>query len=270
MDDVAAAWERWLGSMHWAYWATGSFTRPLGPEAALRVVSQWLAPLGPRAYAAVGIQHGPWAAKLHVHVLVGGVRRVPLTATLLRGSWLKSGHVQIDGYHPAKGAVEYLVRQADDIELLGDPRLFDPRCRRPRKCDRSPGTCLSAPTTGCPAPPRIRDPPRTLGPGSLGQAPGVSTAGADIACPRVELRVVAPRAVESTGGVGQNEDGISTADLELKRPWRLRLSRDRDARAFNRVLPNRRVFLKEDTAGQIRDQSAIVILACPYPCAVEW
>ncbi|MGE5687359.1 MAG: hypothetical protein ACM34D_07660 [Gemmatimonadota bacterium] len=76
--------------------------------------------------------------------------------------------------------------------------------------------------------------------------------------------------MESTGGVGQNEDGISTADLELKRPWRLRLSRDRDARAFNRVLPNQRGFLKEDTTGQIRDQSAIVILAFPYPCAVEW
>jgi hypothetical protein len=166
MDDVAAAWERWLRSMHWAYWATGTFARPLSPGTAVRVVSRWLAPLGPRAYAAVGIQHGPWAAKLHVHVLVGGVRRVPLTATLLRGSWLKGGHVQVDGYRPAKGAVEYLVRQADDIELLGDPRPFDPRWRRPRICDRSvsPGTCLSAPTTGCPAPPRMRVPPPTSPP----------------------------------------------------------------------------------------------------------
>ena len=72
------------------------------------------------------------AAKLHVHVLVGGVRRLRLTAALLGRSWLKGAHVKVDGYHPAKGAVEYVVRQADDIELLDDPHPFNPRWRRRR------------------------------------------------------------------------------------------------------------------------------------------
>jgi hypothetical protein len=129
-DDVKAVWEGWLRSMDWSYWVTGTFARPHGPAAVTATVKRWLAPLGSQAYAAMGIQYGPTADKLHVHVLVGGIRRTPLTATLLRSSWVRSGHVQVDGYRPCKGGVEYLVRQADDIELLGArPEHYRPRRR---------------------------------------------------------------------------------------------------------------------------------------------
>ena len=82
---------------------------------------------GDAPYAACSVQRGPSAAKFHAHVLVGGIGRHPLRATLLRGSWIRSGHVQIVGYSPLKGAVEYLVRQADQIELSGTPVTYRPR-----------------------------------------------------------------------------------------------------------------------------------------------
>jgi hypothetical protein len=132
--EVKAAWERWLREIHWAYWVTGTFARPHGPAAATATVERWLAPLSPGVYAAIGIQWGPTAERLHVHMLVGGIRRRPLTATALRGRWIKSGHVQVEGYRPCKGGVEYLVRQADEIELIGtQPKPYRPNRRGGRE-----------------------------------------------------------------------------------------------------------------------------------------
>jgi hypothetical protein len=82
----------------------------------------------------VGMQWGPAAEKLHVHVLVGGVRRTRLTETYLRRSWIKSGHMLVAGYRPCKGGIEYLVRQADEIELIGAcPKAYQPNRRGGRE-----------------------------------------------------------------------------------------------------------------------------------------
>jgi hypothetical protein len=64
------------------------------------------------------------------------VRRVPLTETLLRGTWRK-GSAVVEGYRSRLGGIEYMARQADVIEFVGTPRLFRPR-RRGGKGRRAP------------------------------------------------------------------------------------------------------------------------------------
>ena len=130
-----AAWVEWLRSMRWDYFATLAFGRDTSAGAALRAATAWLAPVpakygGQRKapYAAVGVQRGPLGDRLHVHALVGGVGRHPLTATLLQGSW-RRGSIDLKPYSPLKGAVEYVVRQASEIELLGDPIAWRPARR---------------------------------------------------------------------------------------------------------------------------------------------
>ena len=132
LERERGAQASWLRGMRWAYVATGTFARPMTAWGILEVVRKWLDSLE-GAYAAIGLQYGPVAAKLHVHALIGGVRRVPLTETFLRRSWVKGGHVQLDGYHPARGFVEYLVTQADAIELIGSPRPYRTRRRGGRR-----------------------------------------------------------------------------------------------------------------------------------------
>jgi len=125
--ELTDAWSEWLRSLAWQYFSTLSFGFPVQPPQALRAVEAWLRPL-PRAYAAIGLQHGPAGGFLHVHALVGGVRRVPLTQTFLRDRW-RQGSALVEGYHPRLGGVEYMVRQADVIELVGTPQPFRPRKR---------------------------------------------------------------------------------------------------------------------------------------------
>ena len=93
---------------------------------ALATVHRWLAKC-PDAYAAVGVQRGPVRLATHVHLLIGGVQR--MSETLLRGSWVKRGHVLIERFTPLEGGVRYIVDQSDDIELIGDPVLYRPRQR---------------------------------------------------------------------------------------------------------------------------------------------
>jgi len=83
----------------------------------------------PTSYAAVGVQRGPLRERVHVHALVGGIGRHPLRETLLRESW-RRGSIDLKGYSPLKGAVEYLVRQAHEIEIVGSPRSWRPRRQR--------------------------------------------------------------------------------------------------------------------------------------------
>ena len=125
---LVEGWESWLRGIRWDYYATGTWTQPVTAATALRVVRNWLS-ADPQAYAAIGVQRGPALLKYHVHVLVGGLGRHRFTETRLRGSWVKFGHLKIDGYHPALGGVEYLVQQADEIELVGSPKPFRPRHR---------------------------------------------------------------------------------------------------------------------------------------------
>jgi len=122
---LMAAWVEWLRSMRWDWYVTLAFGYPVTAAHALRAVGRWLEPL-PEAYGAVGLQHGPAGDRLHVHALVGGTGRHHLRASYLRGSW-RRGSIVLDGYHPRLGGVEYLVRQASVIELVGSPRPYRPR-----------------------------------------------------------------------------------------------------------------------------------------------
>lgn len=128
-ERLAQGWTDWLQSIRWSYWATGTWEKPIVGSTALRIVRTWLAG-SPTVYAVVGIQRGPVSLTHHVHVLIGGVgRRNGLAETHLRGSWVRHGHMRIEPYCPAKGGVEYLVRQAAEIDLLGSPQPYKPRRR---------------------------------------------------------------------------------------------------------------------------------------------
>src|SRR2546422_2873078 len=118
--DEARAWSTWLRTFRWDWFATGTWEHPIGAQTAIDTVVRWLGPLH-KAYCAIGVQRGPTAEKFHVHAVIGGTGRHRDTATLLRGSWIRSGHMQLVGFSPAKGAIEYLVKQATEIELRGQP-----------------------------------------------------------------------------------------------------------------------------------------------------
>ena len=126
LQDEATAWSTWLRTFRWDWFATGTWEHPIGAQAAIDTVGRWLHPL-PKAYAAIGVQRGPTSEKYHVHCMIGGTGRHPITATLLRGSWIRSGHLHLVGFSPARGAIEYLCRQATEIELLGQPVVYRPR-----------------------------------------------------------------------------------------------------------------------------------------------
>ena len=123
---LTEGWVCWLRTMDWDWFCTPTFKHPVTPAQALGAIERWLRLL-PDAYAAVGLQRGPMGDRLHVHAMIGGTGRHPLRETYLRGSW-RRGNLHLDGFHPVKGAVEYLVRQADEIELIGQPRPY--RLRR--------------------------------------------------------------------------------------------------------------------------------------------
>lgn len=125
--ELVAAWVAWLRTFRWDWFATCAFGHPTSPDMALRAVTEWLAPL-PNAYAAVGLQRGPQGDRLHVHAMIGGTGRHPLRESLLRGSW-RRGSIVLDGYSPKRGAIEYLVRQADQMEIIGVPVINRPRPR---------------------------------------------------------------------------------------------------------------------------------------------
>jgi len=139
-DDQAAlkrAQVDWLRTMRWDWFATPTFADPTSPSRALQAVERWLASnafrdprvkpsLWVEPYAAVGLQRGPMGDRLHVHAVIGGTGRRPLRESLLRGSW-RLGDLDLQGYSPARGGIEYLVRQADTVELLGAPLPYRPR-----------------------------------------------------------------------------------------------------------------------------------------------
>jgi hypothetical protein len=125
--ELQETWGKWLGGMHWDVVATGTWEQPVTADASLRVVQRWLSAL-PGAFAAVGIQRGPHSGTHHVHLLIGGVN--PLAITLLRRTWVKHGHARVERFEGGRGAIRYLVAQADEIELIGTPRPFRPRRKR--------------------------------------------------------------------------------------------------------------------------------------------
>ena len=97
---------------------TGRYSEGLATHFDARVIAE----------VAVGLQHGPAGDRLHLHGLIGGVGRHQLRQSYLRGNW-RRGSIDLDGYHPRLGGVEYMVRQAKEIELLGSPRPYRPRRR---------------------------------------------------------------------------------------------------------------------------------------------
>ncbi len=123
--EFLEAWESWLRSFRWDFFVTGTWEEPVRTDTALHTVQSWLGKHR-GAYAAVGLQRGPVSQTIHVHALVGGAA---LSETSLRRSWVRSGHVLVSVYHHSQGGVEYLVRQASSIELIGSPIPYRPRVR---------------------------------------------------------------------------------------------------------------------------------------------
>ena len=126
-ERLRRAYVAWLTTFRWDWWVTLAFGYETSPRAMLRAVEAWLAPL-PGAYAAVTIQRGPFGDRLHLHLVLGGIGRHALRASLLGGTW-RRGSVDLKGYNPSKGAIPYMVHQADTVELVGVPRPYRPRKR---------------------------------------------------------------------------------------------------------------------------------------------
>jgi hypothetical protein len=116
----------WLRTFRWDFWTDGTTTAPVTSDTMLEIVKHWLLPFR-EAYAVVGLQHGPLTQTIHSHMLIGGIGHGNCAETLLRGSWVRDGHVRVEQFSPSLGGVEYLVKQAEEIEILGTPLLYKPR-----------------------------------------------------------------------------------------------------------------------------------------------
>lgn len=124
------AWARWLRGFHWSYFATPTFRLPVSEQAARQAVAQWLAPLGPKVYAAVAVERGRVEGRIHAHVLLGGLPRRQGADVALRLGWGGRGRIAIEPYRGRGGAARYLCKQPDAVDLLGTPQLYRPRHRR--------------------------------------------------------------------------------------------------------------------------------------------
>jgi len=120
-----AAWIAWLRRFDWDWFATPSFRYPVSPRHALDAVTAWLATV-PGSYGVIGLQRGSWGDRCHVHGLFGGTGRRPIVRNLLHGAW-RRGNLDLQAFHPGKGAIEYVVAQANEIELIGTPVPYRPR-----------------------------------------------------------------------------------------------------------------------------------------------
>jgi hypothetical protein len=133
LDDQYALW---LRTFRWDFWVTGTLKEPVTSATMLEIVKTWLLPFH-QSYAAVTLPLGPFSKTIHSHMLIGrGAdqrRKRRLSDTLLRGSWVRDGHVRVEQFRPSFGGVEYMVAQADDIEILGTPVLYKPRHVRGRR-----------------------------------------------------------------------------------------------------------------------------------------
>ena len=125
----AEAYALWLRTFRWDFWTVGSTTEPVTSDTMLEIVKTWLLPFR-EAYAAVGLQHGPLSQTIHSHILIGGIGHACSAETLLRGSWVRDGHVRVASFRPCLGGVEYLIGQAEEMEIIGCPVLYKPRHRR--------------------------------------------------------------------------------------------------------------------------------------------
>ena len=123
--DLNAAWTAWLRTFRYDWWATPAFGHPTSAAAMLRAVTAWLQPF-PKAYAVVGVQRGPLGNRLHLHGLLGGIGRHPDTERMLRDAW-RHGNLSIVGFSPRRGALDYIVHQATEIEIIGQPVIYRPR-----------------------------------------------------------------------------------------------------------------------------------------------
>lgn len=134
------AYSDWLRTFRWDFFGTGTTKEPVTAYTALRLVRNWLKQY-PESYAAVFLQRGPISQTIHVHTLIGGIGRGGSAETDLRGSWVRRGNMKIERFHPSLDGVEYMVGQADDIEILGSPMIYKPRHVRGRRGRRSrPGS----------------------------------------------------------------------------------------------------------------------------------
>src|SRR5688572_12466385 len=123
---------QWLRTFRWSFFATGTVKQPVTSDTMLNIVKHWLAPFH-QSYAAVILPFGPILQTIHSHMLVGGIGHSGLAETLPRRSWVREGHVRVEQCHPALDSVEYMVEQADEIEILGSPVLYKPRHLRGRR-----------------------------------------------------------------------------------------------------------------------------------------
>lgn len=122
------AMSRWLRGFRWSFFATPTFRWPVSEQAARRAVADWLAPLGPKVYAAVAVERGRLEGGLHAHVLLGGLPRRAGAEVALQLGW-RRGRIAVERYRGRGGAACYLCKDPDSVELLGIPQAYRPRKR---------------------------------------------------------------------------------------------------------------------------------------------
>jgi hypothetical protein len=116
----------WARTIDWDFFVSPTFTQPVSLVTAQAAVERWLRGF-PHVYAFVGCQRSP-AGLVHPHVMIGGTGRHPLVEQALTGSW-RHGNLHCDRYHPSGGAIEYLVRQAEEFDIIGTPKPYHWRKR---------------------------------------------------------------------------------------------------------------------------------------------
>lgn len=131
-DDLREGWARFLCGFRWDYVLTPTSRYPMTRAQFAAAVRAWLRRCGPRAYAALVLEHGKAGGLIHGHGLLGGIGRHPLRRTFLQQAW-RRGNLLLEPYDPRRGWAFYLVKgRPIAVDLYGTLQPYRPRRGRAR------------------------------------------------------------------------------------------------------------------------------------------
>jgi hypothetical protein len=129
-------WGDFLSTIHWQFFATATFARPVSAAYSLYAARQWVESLSESAYAFIGHERGTIGERVHCHALLGGVFSRPrrdghptdrlLATERVRLAWTH-GDIQVDAYDPRRAAALYIAKCPDDADVIGNWQRHQPR-----------------------------------------------------------------------------------------------------------------------------------------------
>jgi hypothetical protein len=145
MNRLTTAYGNYVSTYHWQGFVTASYRFSVNLDYSQFAVREWMARLGPSAYALAAHEVGPLGGRVHLHALVGGIydgrrdgKSVDMRELALvnaRRVWGelddRHGHVEAETFDARKGAASYVTKCAEDWEFLGaEPKRHCARNRR--------------------------------------------------------------------------------------------------------------------------------------------